>query len=381
MPTVAGMLGLQVAFLNPALALLLVALYRATPAEVGWALAIYNASGFVAALLVPAWADRRHDYLRPLLGCELATLALAGALAATSVLPVAVAALVVLGGPAGVSATLLFAQLKHAGATSTEVVHTRAVVSLAWIAGPPLATLLIGWFGSRSVLVALAVVTVAGAASVAVLVRTEGRAAATDERAPVEEDGPPVSPVGVVVVVAAFVALQATNAAAVSVMGLYVTDSLGLDVLWAGIALGVAAGLEIPALLLTGRLSRRFGDLTLIAWGSVAGVAYYAGMAAADGPVPLIGLQVLNAVFFAAVAGPGLTLFQRIIPRPGMAAGLYFNARRLGAIASGPLIGLAAVSSLGYRVTFVAGAGLTAGALVAIAVLARRARSPRPVET
>jgi SET family sugar efflux transporter-like MFS transporter len=29
-----------------------------------------------------------------------------------------------------------------------------------------------------------------------------------------------------------------------------VTDSLGLDVVWAGAALAVAAGLEIPALLI-----------------------------------------------------------------------------------------------------------------------------------
>ncbi|MDQ0618575.1 hypothetical protein [Arthrobacter globiformis] len=48
--------GLQFAFLNPALALLLVALYNATAADVGWVLALYNASGFLAAILVPAWA-------------------------------------------------------------------------------------------------------------------------------------------------------------------------------------------------------------------------------------------------------------------------------------------------------------------------------------
>ncbi len=43
--------GLQFAFLNPVLALLLVALFGATPGEVGWVLTVYNASGFVASLL------------------------------------------------------------------------------------------------------------------------------------------------------------------------------------------------------------------------------------------------------------------------------------------------------------------------------------------
>jgi MFS transporter, SET family, sugar efflux transporter len=56
-------LGLQFAFLNPAQALLLVTLFHATAAEVGWVIAVYNASGFLASLVLPAYADRRQDYL------------------------------------------------------------------------------------------------------------------------------------------------------------------------------------------------------------------------------------------------------------------------------------------------------------------------------
>lgn len=67
-PSAALLWGLQFAFLNPALALLLVALFHATAGHVGWVLAVYNVSGFVASVLMPGWADRRRDYLRPLLG-------------------------------------------------------------------------------------------------------------------------------------------------------------------------------------------------------------------------------------------------------------------------------------------------------------------------
>ena len=35
----------------------------------------------------------------------------------------------------------------------------------------------------------------------------------------------------------------------------------GFNVIWAGIALGVAAGLEVPALFLIGRLGLRFSNL------------------------------------------------------------------------------------------------------------------------
>ena len=138
-PSAALFWGLQFAFLQPALALLLVEVFHASVAEVGWVLAAYNASGFVATLALPAHADRTHDYLRPMLGCGLLTLALAGLLAVATTLPIAVIGLIMLGGPAGVGSSLLYAHLRHSGAPPSAVVNTRAIVSFAWVAGPPLA--------------------------------------------------------------------------------------------------------------------------------------------------------------------------------------------------------------------------------------------------
>jgi MFS transporter, SET family, sugar efflux transporter len=122
--------GLQFAFLNPALALLLVALFDATAAEVGWVLAVYNASGFVASLVLPTYADRKGNYLWPMLACGVLTLALAVLLFFTTSLPIAVIGLLVLGGPAGVGISLLFAYLKYSGARPSDVVNTRAIVSV-----------------------------------------------------------------------------------------------------------------------------------------------------------------------------------------------------------------------------------------------------------
>ena len=50
--------GLQFAFLTPSIGIILVALYSATPGEVGWALMLYNISGFISTLVVPSRADR-----------------------------------------------------------------------------------------------------------------------------------------------------------------------------------------------------------------------------------------------------------------------------------------------------------------------------------
>jgi SET family sugar efflux transporter-like MFS transporter len=193
-PSAALLWGLQFAFLNPALALLLVALFDATAGEVGWVLAVYNASGFVASIVLPAYADRRQDYLRPMLACGLLTLALAGLLTLTTSLEIAVVGLLVLGGPAGVGSSLLFAHLKYSGATPSDVVNTRAIVSFAWAAGPPVAAVIIGAFGNRAILLAIAMVAVLNVATTAAMLAE--RCAASAEPSPPadsDDDGGPVS--------------------------------------------------------------------------------------------------------------------------------------------------------------------------------------------
>jgi MFS transporter, SET family, sugar efflux transporter len=336
--------------------------------------AVYNASGFLAALVLPAYADRKADYLRPMLACGLLTFALAALLLLATSLPIAVIGLVVFGGPAGVGMSLLYAHLRHSGASPADIVNTRAIVSIAFV-GPPLATLIIGWFGNRGILVAIGVVAVFSIATTAAMIAQ--RPAAPSDRpwaAHLSDDHLPLAKVGAALIVVAFVVLQATNATVVSIMTVFVTETLRLDVIWAGVALGVAAGIEVPALLLIGRLSSRYSSLGLIASGCVAGVAYYLAMAYVSGPVLLLTLQLLNAWFFAAVAGVGLTLFHRVIPRPGLATGIYLNTRRIGAIVSGPIIAIGAATAFGYRGVFLTCAGLTILALIVIWVAGRTRR-------
>lgn len=362
MPVGALLWGTQAAFLSPALALILVSLYDASTAEVGLVLGIYNTGGFLASLVIPGIADRRNNYLLPLLGCGAMALALAVALWWSTSLPVATVALVVLGGPASVGNSLLFAHLMHTGASTRDVVNTRAVFSFAWVAGPPLATALIGWFGSASVLVAIGIVAVLNMATTLVMIRRTGRTEPREHPTATVAAEPPTGRLvnaRVVTVVIGFVLAQATNAAAVAVVTLFVTQHLQLPVLWAGVAAGLAAGLEIPALLALGRLSGRVSDLNLLITGCAAGVAYYVGMVFVSDPVTLLALQVLNAWFFAAVAGIGLTLFNTLIPRPGLANGLYSNTRRVGAILAGPVIALAS-GPWGYPGLYAACAAITA---------------------
>lgn len=306
-PTSALMWGLQIAFLSPSLALILSTLYGATTAEIGWVLAIYNVSGFIASLVVPAWADRHLDYLRPMLLSGALTLLLVLVLAVVTTLPLVTIVLVVVGGPAGVGISMLFAHLRHAGARPSQIVDTRAIVSVAWVAGPPMATLIIGWFGPRAILLAIGLVALANIATTMLMIRGHRAALSADDPstpAPADEELP-LGKIGVVLVTAAFVLLQATNATSMSFLAVYVPQTVGIDVVWAGIALGVAAGLEVPALMIVGRLTERYSSLGLIVTSCLAGIVYYLGVAAVTGPFLLIALQVLNAWCFAGIGGGG----------------------------------------------------------------------------
>lgn len=375
--SVAFLWGLQFSFFGPTLALLLVALYNATPGQVGTVLMVYNAFGFAAAIVLPAWADRHRSYLKLTVLSGVLTVALVVALALSSSLLVAAIALVVLGSPAGVGVTMMFAHLRHAGASVRDVMNTRAMMSISWVAGPPLASFIIGLWGNRSILWTIAAIGVCTVVTTVVFARQQRGVLDADGHASpvVHADAIALSKLAVVLVVVAFVLLQATNSATMSTMNLFVTHRLGLGIEWGGITLAVAAGLEVPALLAIGRLSARVPMLRLIVSGCVVGVVFYGAMTFVRNPWLLLGLQALNAWFVSVMQGLGLTLFQQIIPRPGLASGLYTNTRRIGNIVAGPMIALAAVSSLGYAVIFPVSVALTVAALAMVLVVTRGARS------
>ncbi|WP_457950035.1 MFS transporter [Pseudarthrobacter sp. alpha12b] len=279
--------------------------------------------------------------------------------------------------------SLLFAHLRHSGAGPSAVFNTRAIMSVAWVAGPPVATFIMGWFGNRTMLLAIAAVAVINIATAAVMIkaRTAASAAAAAGRQQVSPastpEEPPVDRLRVALIMAAFILLQATNATVMTIMTVYVTETLKMDVMWAGIALGVAAALEVPALLLVGRLSGRFSQLGLLATSCIAGIGYYLGLGVTTGPLLLLVLQVLNAWSFAGIAGVGLPLFQQMIPKPGLSTGLYMNTRRIGAIVSGPIIAAGSLTALGQRGIFLTSAVLTLLGL-AIVVVANRTNRTAP---
>ena len=242
------------------------------------------------------------------------------------------------------------------------MMRTRAVFSFAWVAGPPLAAFLMGLLGNRSVLWAIAGVAVLGMGVTGSLIRQRATSPASPsaDAEPGDRLVDAVRRPGVPLLIVALVLLMAANSASVSALPLLVTQQLGLDVIWSGVALGVAAGLEVPVLLVLGRLVGRFGQRRLIAVGCLVGVGYLVAMTLCTGPVVLVGAQPLNAVFVATVSGLGLTLVQDVVGRPGLASALFMNTTRVGAIIAGPVLAIGGVRGPGYSGVFAVCAVLVA---------------------
>lgn len=175
--------------------------------------------------------------------------------------------------------------------------------------------------------------------------------------------------------------LQATNIATITVATLFVVHDLHAPIVWAGIVLGTAALLEIPALMIIGRLHERTPARTLLAGGWGAGVLYYGLVMLVHEPWQLLVLQPLNAWFFAAVAGLGLTVFQVVFPSPGLASGLFTNTRRVGAVLAGLLIaGLGGLPDP-YRAVYGAASVIVLLVILgAVLVLAAQTRSRRQLD-
>lgn len=365
---------LQFALLNPVLAVLLTTVFGASGSEAGVVLAISNAAGLVASTVIPAAADRHGKYVTGMVCSALCGIAFVGVLLATESLVVAAASMALLGAPTSVGATLLFAQLRHVGAAPDALVRTRAVVSFAWVVGPPLSTLITSVAPGRTVLLLIGGIGLVNLLT-STLASRSARVRSGIRSRPARSEGASVrvrdafrAP-RVWAAMAVFVTLQTLNIAAGTTMGLFVSTELRAPLPWAGAALGLAALAEIPALVVLGRLLRVWSAHALVLSGASVGAAYYLAVALVESPVVLVLLQPLNAWFFATVAGVGLTTFQDMIPAPGLATGAFANTGQVAAVLSGGFIALVAGRPGGYDTLYWICAG-TAG-LVAVSLIVR----------
>jgi MFS transporter, SET family, sugar efflux transporter len=264
----------------------------------------------------------------------------------------------------------------------------RTVFSLAWVAGPALAALLLHLGGFTS-LYGTAAVLYAVAALVGVFwleeigtpsdpaESTDGDPATGPDDGPEVPDDlgvPEVSRRTLLLTTAAFVLLHCPLTLGVQALPLFIKDDLHADVGNAGLILGLCAALEIPLMLGLGALATRVRVRVLVLIGAGCGVAYEALAATASGIWVLAAAQLLNAVYISGISGLGITYMQDMRPRhPGQATTLFTNCFPIGAMMAGPLLGLA--QHFGFRLAYAMSMALCAIALLTLMVIRPRARA------
>lgn len=369
-------IGLATAMASPFLALFLDDAVGADPLRVTLFLAAAPISAVVAASLVGRFSDRLPSR-RPLL-VATAVAGCAGLLVTAFVRDYATLLLVTvtLTALAGATMPQTFAYAREAIGDGTRAAMgmsaLRTLFSVSWVAGPPLAAVLLGAGGFEAVYAFAAAMYAVSAVLALALPASGAPVPETDAVAP-RAPGADAPRLLLWTSVTVFVLTRCAGALTVQGLSLYVTHELGGDVHDAGLLLGLCAGLEVPLMLGFGWLATRFGVHRLLMLGTAAALAY-AILAALSGSLwPLVAGQVLNAASIAALHGLGLTYVQDMLPgRPGRASTLFSNAFPMGALLAAPVLGLA--QEAGYRMPFVVAAVLCGAALVLLATARGKSR-------
>lgn len=270
-------------------------------------------------------------------------------------------------------------------AVDVEVISlVRMGFTLGWVVGPVLGTVVGGVFGLRTVLFMTA------ALSVLQLVPMIG-VKAPRFVLPVEpvEPGDRRTPIGsrrALLPLLAFCGLIMVAASGDTIkfayLPLYMSEQLHLP---AGVRGGVIAlqpVCELALMPLAARLAGRFGPMKIVMAGTVCAIAAHLCYATSTSVVGLVVAQVLLSAMWAGMAGLGVSVAQQLYPTGVGVASSTFMSSILFSSTIGGLLGSAFVSGLGIPGIFVVPAVLSAGALIGMAVLARRVdrRTAAPAE-
>ncbi|MFC4535763.1 sugar efflux transporter [Sphaerisporangium dianthi] len=271
----------------------------------------------------------------------------------------------------------------------------RAVTSLAWIIGPPLAFGLIAirgfetLYGVAAVLYAIGGLICflglpntdrrppPGADSAAAIIASDASETGGAEpaaAAPPRDSRNPFAGMTpkVMALLVTIVLLLAVNAMYQFDIALYITKDLGMDKGFTGLVLGLGSALEIPAIMYIGAKADRIGHWRVVMGAAVCATLFFCAMPFATSKPALLLLQVPNAIWTAIALSIPVTILQDSMPdRPGVASSLYSSAFKAGMFLGGIVAGLVA-QYVGFTNVFWACAALSAAALLSV-VLRRNA--------
>lgn len=372
---IAFLSGIAGALLAPTLSLFLTTEVKVRPLWVGLFYTVNAIVGIAVSFLLAKRSDTRGDRRKLILVCCLMAVGNCLLFAFNRDYLTLITAGVLLSAIANTAMPQIFALAReYADSSAREVVMfssvMRAQLSLAWVIGPPLSFTLALNYGF-TVMFVIAAATFAICALLVWFTLPSVPRVAPVEPADTLIAAPsaPIAPLSawrnpdVRRLFIASVLMWTCNTMYIIDMPLYITADLGLPENLAGLLMGTAAGLEIPAMLLAGYYVKRFGKRNMMLFAVAAGILFYAGLVVFKFKLALMVLQLFNAIFIGIIAGIGMLYFQDLMPgRPGAATTLFTNSISTGVILAGVLQG-ALVENLGHYAVYWLAALLAVAAL------------------
>lgn len=364
---VAFMMGVAGALQAPTLSLFLSREVGVQPFWVGLFYTVNAIAGIAVSLWLAKRSDSRGDRRMLILFCCLMAVGNALLFAFNRHYLTLLTCGVLLASLANTAMPQLFALAReYADNSAREVVMfssvMRAQLSLAWVIGPPLAFMLALNYGFTAMFSIAAGIFAISLALIAFALPSVTRETSSATPAVAHSSGWGDKNVRRLFIASTL--MWTCNTMYIIDMPLWISGTLGLPDTLAGILMGTAAGLEIPAMILAGYYVRRFGKRRMMVTAVAAGVLFYLGLIMFHSREALLGLQLFNAVFIGIVAGIGMLWFQDLMPgRAGAATTLFTNSISTGVILAGVIQGTLA-QSVGHFAVYWTIAAISLVALV-----------------
>lgn len=340
---VAFMMGVAGALQAPTLSLFLSREVGAQPFWVGLFYTVNAIAGILVSLWLAKRSDSQGDRRKLILFCCAMAVGNALLFAFNRHYLTLITCGVLLASLANTAMPQLFALAReYADSSAREVVMfssvMRAQLSLAWVIGPPLAFMLALNYGFTTMFSIAAGIFVISLALIAFALPSVARVEQVTDKPITQVSGWQDKNVRMLFIASTL--MWTCNTMYIIDMPLWISSDLGLPDKLAGILMGTAAGLEIPAMILAGYYVKRFGKRRMMVVAVAAGVVFYAGLILFHSREALLALQLFNAVFIGIVAGIGMLWFQDLMPgRAGSATTLFTNSISTGVILAGVIQG------------------------------------------
>ncbi|SEK56775.1 MFS transporter, SET family, sugar efflux transporter [Kosakonia sacchari] len=363
---VAFMMGVAGAVQAPTLSLFLSREVGAQPFWIGLFYTVNAVAGILVSLWLAKRSDNQGDRRKLILFCCLMAVGNAMLFAFNRHYLTLITCGVLLASLANTAMPQLFALAReYADSSAREVVMfssvMRAQLSLAWVIGPPLAFMLALNYGFTAMFTIAAGLFVISLVMIAFWLPSVPRMA-QPAVAVTEVSGWGDKNVRMLFIASTL--MWTCNTMYIIDMPLWISQELGLPDKLAGILMGTAAGLEIPAMILAGYFVKYLGKRRMMLTAVAAGVVFYLGLIFFHSQTALLVLQLFNAIFIGIVAGIGMLWFQDLMPgRAGSATTLFTNSISTGVILAGVIQG-ALAQSFSHGAVYVGIAVISVAALL-----------------